>query len=186
MWRLAYQVAEHNPLHRFVCLTDAEVPRETHAPGQIIPLKHDWPGWWAKIELFRPDLWADGEQVVYLDLDSDVIGSLLPLRRNRFTMLADFYFPRFLASGVMAWTGRAPESVYEGFNVSQIGRYKGRGRHGDQGYIAEAIGGHDKADRFGDEVCSYKKHKIGDGQKPPDGCAVIAYHGKPKPWDVGV
>ncbi len=32
--------------HRFVCLSDVDVPCER------IFLKHGWPGWWSKVELF--------------------------------------------------------------------------------------------------------------------------------------
>jgi hypothetical protein len=47
--------------HRFVCLSNTDVPCER------IPLEHNWPGWWSKIELFRPELFDD--RVLYLDLD---------------------------------------------------------------------------------------------------------------------
>ena len=36
--------------HRFVCLTDVDVPCER------IPLIHGWPSFYSKIELFRPGL----------------------------------------------------------------------------------------------------------------------------------
>lgn len=51
--------------HEFICLTD----RPDQVPGGVA-LQHDWPGWWAKLELFRPGLFADGEQVLYFDLDT--------------------------------------------------------------------------------------------------------------------
>lgn len=51
--------------HTFTCLTD----RPNDVPGGV-PLLHDWPRWWAKLELFRPGLFPDGDQVLYLDLDT--------------------------------------------------------------------------------------------------------------------
>nr|WP_145924153.1 hypothetical protein [Halomonas elongata] len=39
------------------------------------PLAHGWPGWWSKLELFRPH----GGDLLYLDLDTVVRGDLQPL-----------------------------------------------------------------------------------------------------------
>lgn len=177
--RLQDQLRRFHGDARFLCLTD--VPRET--PGAIA-LEQNWRGWWSKIELFRPGLWSEGERVIFLDLDTDIVRPITPLIRNSFTMLSDFYRPQYLASGVMAWTGEPPRQIWNRFNPQTIGKWKGPGRHGDQGYIAHALGGHSGADRFGSEVCSYKKHKIGQGHPIPDAACVIAYHGKPKPWDL--
>lgn len=46
-------------------------------PAEKIILKHDWPGWWAKMELHRPDL--PKGRTLYLDLDSHIINSLGPI-----------------------------------------------------------------------------------------------------------
>ena len=51
------------PDANFACLTNVE-----GIEGGV-PLKHDWPGWWSKIELFRPDLPIEG-RIVYFDLDT--------------------------------------------------------------------------------------------------------------------
>ena len=53
--------------HRFVCLSDVAVPCER------IPLKHDFPGWWAKLELF----YLDGP-VLFFDLDLVITDRLEP------------------------------------------------------------------------------------------------------------
>src|SRR5262245_61940013 len=64
--RLRDGVARHLPLtHRFVCLSDVEVPCER------IPLEHDWPGWWAKVELFKLKA-----PVLFFDLDTAIVGDL--------------------------------------------------------------------------------------------------------------
>jgi alpha-N-acetylglucosamine transferase len=57
--------------HRFVCLSNVNVPCER------IPLTHNWPGWWSKLELFRPGIFKG--RVLYIDLDSIIIGDLSPL-----------------------------------------------------------------------------------------------------------
>ena len=48
-------------------------------PGTKIELLHgdDWPGWWSKMELHRPDL--PSGRTLYMDLDSHAIRSLGPI-----------------------------------------------------------------------------------------------------------
>lgn len=60
----------------FYCLTNDEGIH--FVPGvNAIPLKHDWPGWWSKVELHRPDL-PEG-RTLYLDLDSYIVNDLKPI-----------------------------------------------------------------------------------------------------------
>ncbi|EFO2868674.1 hypothetical protein IH240_004512, partial [Escherichia coli] len=58
---------------RSVCLTDAE-----HIEGvETAPLFYNWPGWWAKMELFNPDHPVIGkEDLFYLDIDTVITGDL--------------------------------------------------------------------------------------------------------------
>lgn len=72
--RLRDQVAAWLPEpHRFVCLSNVDVPGV-----ETIPLVTDWPGWWAKLEIFNPehDLC---DRVLYLDLDVFTTGDLTPI-----------------------------------------------------------------------------------------------------------
>jgi len=46
-------------------------------PATIIPLRHNFPGWWSKMELHRPDM--PPGRTLYLDLDSYVIRDLSPI-----------------------------------------------------------------------------------------------------------
>jgi hypothetical protein len=64
----------------FYCLTN---DMNCDVPGTKIALKHpdDWPGWWAKMELHRPDL--PSGRTLYMDLDSHAIRSLQPILDTR-------------------------------------------------------------------------------------------------------
>lgn len=58
-------------------------------------------GWWAKIELFRPDITDD---LFYLDLDTVIAGDIRPILEDpptSFTMLRDFYHPQYRGSGAL-------------------------------------------------------------------------------------
>lgn len=59
--------------HRFVCLSNVDVPGV-----ETFRLQTDWPGWWAKVEMFNPALEL-GDRVLYLDLDVYITGALEPL-----------------------------------------------------------------------------------------------------------
>jgi hypothetical protein len=50
---------------------------EADLPGTKIPLLHNWPGWWSKVELHRNDL-PEG-RTLYIDLDTTVVSSLKPV-----------------------------------------------------------------------------------------------------------
>lgn len=72
--RVRDMVAAHLPLpHRFVCISNVDVPGV-----ETLPLVTGWPGWWAKIEVFNPNLNL-GDRVLYLDLDVYITGDLTPL-----------------------------------------------------------------------------------------------------------
>lgn len=62
------QLARWAPDAEFVCLSDVVVPGV-----QCIPMKHDWPDWWCKMNAFSPDLRGD---FLLTDLDNIFIGPL--------------------------------------------------------------------------------------------------------------
>jgi len=83
--------------HRFVCLSDVEVPCERLA------LQHGWPGWWSKLELFEQ---LKG-RVLYFDLDTVIAGSLDEIASypHAFSMLSDLVTSGALRAA--SWRGRA-------------------------------------------------------------------------------
>lgn len=162
--------------HRFICLSDVEVPCER------IPLRHNWPGWWSKIELFR----AIEEPTLYLDLDTVVTGSLDHLNLDMdFAMLRNFHNPQMVGSGVM-WFGKPQRHVYDRFcekpfkwiefhKRMQDGPYIG-----DQAFVWEAMGRNVKHLPM-DTIKSYKMHCK---QGLPEGTSLVCFHGLPKAPEV--
>ena len=137
--------------HKVVCLTDY---KEKLNVDIVVPLKHNWEGWWSKIELFRNDL--PGKIGVYFDLDTVINGNLNKIvklaYRINFGMLRGFNprIPNIYASGVMAGDFKKFAYVYEIFKVcpeqwiqNTIKRANQRGQkaglQGDQGYIGYII-----------------------------------------------
>jgi len=190
--RLRVAVAQHLPGAAFVSLSDVEV----EAPR--IPLAHDWPGWWAKMELFRPDI--DGD-LLYFDLDTIVCGGLEGFAAaRRLTMLSDFYWPERIASGVMFLPEAARARVWDAWIADPAGhirdceRFDDRRAIGDQKFLGRVLG-HD-VDRWQDlvpgQVVSWKVHvRRAQGSREtgcgavPAGARVVCFHGRPRPADIG-
>ena len=185
--RLKAGVAKHLPIaHRFVCLSDVDVPCER------IPLAHDWPGWWSKIELFK----LEGP-VLFFDLDTAIVGDLTHIASTvldplcGFKILSDFYRPDGLGSGVMGWNGIiASEDLrrwYETFAADPRKWMDICGGLGDQDFInrqTHRVTGLWQSDRLGahaGEIVSYKVH-CRDGI--PANARVVCLHGKPKFGDM--
>lgn len=156
------------------CLSDSnfEIPHV-----KIIPLINNWTGWWSKIELFR----LHGP-VVYLDLDVSICGNPDDLIRDEFTMWEDPLYPEGFNSSVMSWA-YTPKRVYSEFCKDPVGPLKNYRRWpyaGDQGFIQNHV---DKINKYEDGlILSYRKDYKDNG--PKDNTVVVAYHGKPKPWEL--
>ncbi len=178
--RLRAQVASNLPTAgRFVCLSDVEVSCER------IPLLHNWPGWWSKIELFKM---IHGPVLFVGDL-SDIANQCA---RGPLTVLRDFYrLENGVGSGVMGWNGNF-SFIYDKFRAASdtwIDMFRG----GDQRFI-EATVDLDTVIRWQDvlpgQLASYKVHcvrpnlTVGSAATIPDGPRIICLHGQPKFADM--
>jgi len=177
--------------HRFVCLTDLNKIDGV----ETIKLKHNWPGWWSKIELFRPDL--DYSQAFYLDLDTVLVNDIAHIvdREHKFTVLRNLSELRLashpsrckrIGSGIMAWRKGRVEYLYNEFKISPdkyMGEYVTSKRWGDQGFIQEIGGPFDYfQDMFPKQIVS-SKHGL-KNKKPPKEAKIVCFHGSPKPWEI--
>lgn len=119
-WRLeamAKRVCPTAKLHTLANVSDV--------PGYI-PLHHDWPGWWSKIELFRPDLpFDEGERLLYLDLDTLIIRGLEEI--YNFPASIAFAPPSYVLEGRPAPTSPPPGVVNKYASVVTVFN-KGKGR----------------------------------------------------------
>ena len=165
-------VAEHLPLpHRFVCLTDMDVPGI-----ECVPLERGWPGWWSKLELFRGD-YAEGP-ALYMDIDTLPTGDLSEIASygGEFAMLSDFYRPDVAQSGVMALSpGKHIERLWDAFTTDPAGhmkRFRGDG---------EWLHLNARPDRL---QCLYPGQivstKVGAANGVPEGARLCCAHGKPR------
>lgn len=179
------QCKKFAPNIEFVCISDDE-----NVPGYS-KMFHDWPKWWPKIEIFR----IHGP-VLYLDLDTIIVKNIDELinaaKTHDFVSLRDFYkekdkLERTIGSGVLFWRGDMTY-LYEEFlkNPERHMKECTTGRWwGDQGFIEKHL---KETPTFWQDVApnkivSWKMHcKFGI----PKDAAIVAFHGKPKPWEVKV
>jgi hypothetical protein len=181
--RIARGVERHLPGVDFRCLSD-----DSGVTGHMA-LDHDWPTWWSKLELFRPDLRGD---ILYLDLDTVICGGLSEIAGvGRLTVLRDFYhyFAHGRANGIGSGLMYLPEAdraaIWERWIADPSHWMAQCGQFGDQRFL-ELIGLRESAARWQDlvpgQVVSYKAHCR--DQRPPD-ARLVCYHGKPRPHETG-
>ena len=184
VYRLQSMVERHTNIeHQFICLTDLH-----GLPGcHFKPLSEDLPGWWSKIELFRPDI-TTAERIVYFDLDTlilDNIDDLLELN-GPFYALRPWNAKNRLngqcGSGLMAWQTGVYEHLFTGFSRDWMAR-----PIGDQAYISQTLQGSGQLFKPIQDVVpgiySYKRECRGNGGPPRD-ARIICFHGRPRVHEV--
>ncbi|TSA08004.1 MAG: hypothetical protein D4R73_09110 [Deltaproteobacteria bacterium] len=167
---------------KFVCLTDDPKIKGV----EIIRLTNGHPGWWSKIELFRPGAMST-ERVLYFDLDTLILKNIDDL----LTLGGDFYGLRpwnranrlagNCASGIMAWKNGSHDFLYEKFNATEINHL------GDQVYISAALKAHGGTfmalQDAAPGIYSYKR-ECRQGVPPRD-ARIVCFHGRPRVHEVG-
>ena len=166
------------------CLTD----RPDEVPQGMMPIAApDWlPGWWAKVAMFSPAMpWADGDRVVYLDLDVAVTGRLEDLASVS-GICRDWHWPCYNSSA-MSWLHGEHRDAWDALTPERLTRPAGDAlspllpegeiNGGDQEHLTE-VGGWEyfPAEWF----VSYRSAKTW----PPNECKAVIFHGPPKPHEV--
>ena len=165
--------------YMFKCISDVDVPCFR------VPLKADWPAWWAKLYLFKQGVLTG--PTLYLDLDTVIVGNIDSLSdlRPDFAMLHNFHDANVPASGVM-WFRRVPTEVYKKFMqkpwqyIEYYNRFRTGNHIGDQAFIYDTLY-KDIGFIENPGIKSYKKH-CKDGL--PKDASVVCFHGLPRPDHV--
>lgn len=184
--KLKNSVKRNLPLaHEFVCLSDREIEGIKTLP--LPQLSKGVEGWWQKINLFQPGIFADGTRVLYLDLDVVVTGDLSVLAKQwaaePLSMIFNFGPNRSHCahnSSVMLWSANDERLMpiwleYQNNSVLIMNRL-----HGDQCWIWRVLRD-DVANFPRDYVVSYKYDCRGQHVDPQ--VRVVVFHGNPKPKD---
>lgn len=155
--------------HVFTVLTD-DPSRHAHEGQQFVKVKPC--GWWSKLELFRPDAFQHGDKILYLDLDTIVVGPLYDLcSSNGIVHLADWGWRRNdYCSCVMTWRHGEHSDIWTKFSPAVPKKFRG-----DQDWMT-SLGGWSALPKG--MAVSYRYHSR---KAPPEGAAIVCFHGQPKP-----
>lgn len=167
------------------CLTDSIVPMENVT---TIPMQYIWPGWWSKMEMFRPDLGL--ATFLYTDLDQVFLNGVPQkyLELTKTTVLSDVSRkPRpTMNSGLMFIVRSECDKLWEDWTQYPKKHMTVFDKEGDQGFINTHLNYCQRWQTlFPKEIVSYKTdvqhyntYKLTGKEK------VILFHGKPKPWEI--
>ncbi len=169
--------------HKFVCLSDVEVPCER------IPIEVDWPGWWPKILLFKPGLITG--PTVFFDLDTVITGNLDGLARipQYFAVLKNFFQPDMIGGGMFWFSGEnVPHVIYEKFAkmpkayIEHHKRERNGTYVGDQGFIYDVLG--NEIPRINNHFQGIYGYKYHCRVKLPKDAKIVCFSGHPRPNEV--
>jgi hypothetical protein len=165
-----------------LCLTD---DKDLRGNFRTVALEKDLPGWWSKLELFRPGL-TEKKRILYFDLDTLILKNIDHLLQFEAPFAALLPWNpanrarKQLASGVMLWDhAMFSQLFHNGYQPEQLGRYAG-----DQEFLSEKI----NVGRYTwtplqnvAKIYSYKRqcrHRI------PRDAEIVCFHGKPRPHEL--
>lgn len=170
------------------CLTNDATGIDRNLVSQIIPLKHNYKGWWSKIELFRPGIFTT-DRVFFIDLDTVIVANIdeLLLNDSVFSGIRDLYHLHFMQTGIMSWNPKYNHQVYEQFvprSLDIMNHYAA----GDSKWIRENLHNYDYLqDKFPHRIVSFKAHCLNKHTKAiniPKGASIICFHGIPRPHTI--
>lgn len=189
--------------HKFICLTDKpDLLSKIMGNGDhASQLNYNWPGWWAKMELFNHP-----GPLLYIDLDTVIVGSLDELANwivqtpGPLVMLQGFY-QKGQCTGIMGWKGDfswiyrhfrdhfGDNATYEDAKLGPSMLMRRIRYRGDQEWLRKFF--YDKFDSVSivmaqdimKGIISYKVNVQKNGDLPPDS-RIVCFHGKPRPHEV--
>ena len=161
----------------FICLTDS--PTEEYDR----PLKHDWPGWWAKMEIFN----IPGP-VLFLDLDTIIVDNIdciiKSLKDQPFVTLRDaFRGGSNIGSGIMSWSKNV-SYLYRAF-AKDDKRFM-RELRGDQDFLQHAAKENTFMPDYYSGIVSFKADILNGWLYNPPFHKIVFFHGTPRPWQQDV
>ena len=165
---------------QIICLWDNASEEYDLGNLKILPLKNNWPTWWARMVLYSPEM-EKYRPFLYVDLDTAVIQSLenifeLVKNPSMFIPLEDFYQKGQLATG-LAWIPANSEKIK---GIWKAWQKEGVGPKRMDYFLRTAV----KPDMFWQQLTNtiydFKPKPKGILPVLPDDANVVCFHGKPR------
>jgi len=161
--------------HDFAVVTDA--PQKYHC--RTLPAMDNLKGYWQKVTLFAPEREEQyrGNRILYLDLDTVVMGDISELLTHPATFIAlkDQLLP-MINSSVMCWNFDEFRHVYANFNPDEIPEWT----RGDQEYTNSQVWATYAQELFGEAQYPDFKENL-KHREPISGEKLVWFHGVPHP-----
>ncbi len=175
--------------HEFVCFTEdgSGLDRDI----TVRPLPDPLEGWWNKVSLFRPGLFPQSATVIFLDLDLVIVASINFLLDGGEPFKIVSNFERIgmgklktreqckFNSSVMRISPGACDHVFRRFRWRWLAF---RSFRTDQDWISYCCP--DAATFPAGKIVSFKR-TMDSGDEPPPGTAIVLFHGRPNPHEIG-
>lgn len=168
---------------QFICFTDDPAGLDKRISIKALP--EGLNSWWNKLYLFKKGVFAEGERILYFDLDTIFVGRLdeIVTYNGPLIMLRDFYRPNGLQSSVMAWEAGKFDRLWSDWESAGKPEISG----GDQSWIEHVLSRIPiKPDiwqeLFPGNFVSYKAHNCTN--RFPRGAKIVVFHGRPRPHEV--
>lgn len=163
------------------CLTDISTIQFQQHGINFIPVTTFERGWWAKLEMFNPNL-EYLRPFLYMDLDTAIIGDyteLIPDDEKKMAALSDFYVPSKTASAIM-WipkNSKKVQTVWKTWDAKKkgiINKYRG-----DQDFIFDVTPADIMYQTITSTITSFKPDRMWLKIRPK-GKSVVCFHGIPR------
>ena len=171
----------------FYCFTDYTGDFSINEINKV-PLIHNWPGYWSKMELFRPDVFPN-DDVFYLDLDTLITNDITEIAtfKTEFFGMRDFNMLNELSSGVLKFESKASHYIYQTFLNNPTFWMKCRG--GDQEAIRKILKKTPDfmQDIFPRRMAEFKNHCWNPNRRSvsiPSNYWIVCFHSSPKMDDI--
>ena len=183
---------------RFICFTDDGRGLE---PGiGLRPVPPGLDGWYNQLAMFQPDAFEAGERVLYMDLDTIIMGNIddIAAYDGPFAMLANPYSPGVpCQSGIMAWEAGPYANICDEWTTRGFPTVRGGDQEWIRPRISEAVA---LQSLFPGRMLSFKYECAGlahprnrrDAELKalwakyvrvpcPPKASIVYFHGQPKP-----
>jgi len=177
-------VARHaHTQHRFMCLSDTVTEPEVRDGIEWLPLVHDWPAHYAKLEIYRPELEWFG-RMTYIDLSSVIVGDLTPFLDydGPCAMVRDPWHDAAQTSVITFEPGWGREPYLAFSAASDDWMREGERMHAPWFHDQVMLQIRQPDDLFAPgAVVSWKAHCTNG---VPENARIVKFHGRPKPHEV--
>jgi hypothetical protein len=172
----------------FICLTDTVKKTEFDKENDIQwePLKHGWPAWYAKAELFRPDMEQYG-RMMFIDLSSVIVGDLSEMAGYcAGVCVTEDFWHGGPSQSVLSYRRKDLEHVWDRWIADpdhwmRIGNKMEPPHFRDQVLMSHLTDLDYWQTLFQGQVVSYK-NDCSEGI--PENARIVKFHGRPKPHEV--